>query len=137
MQLKNLANSVGCILVLIAAEALWSLIAERYHDPLRRFVNKLIVDHPAAPLPLFIDYANLAMSHTVGPEGFTPSYSCIWSSTTFISWKLWYLCVFSTLGPNVNPCITNHARAGLHVNPVSMSSTVHFKHTLALRKTLN
>ena len=73
VQFKTLANSLGCNLVPIAVEAHWSLIAERHHDPLRRIVNKLIVDHPAAPLPLIIDYANLAMYHTVGPEGFTPA----------------------------------------------------------------
>ena len=73
MQFQTLANSLGCNLVPIAVEAHWSLIAERYNDPLRRIVNKLIVDHPAAPLPLIIDYANLAMSDTVGPEGFTPA----------------------------------------------------------------
>lgn len=39
----------------------------------RRIPNKLFIDHPSAPLNLIIDYANLAMSHTVGPEGFTPA----------------------------------------------------------------
>lgn len=73
VQFKTLASTLGCTLVPIAVEAHWSLIAERYHDPLRRIANKLIVDHPSAPLPLIIDYANLAMSHTIGPEGFTPA----------------------------------------------------------------
>lgn len=72
-QFTTLANVLGCNIVPIAVEAHWSLIAERYHDPLRRIVNKLIIDHPAAPLSLIVDYANLAMSHTVGPEGFTPA----------------------------------------------------------------
>lgn len=47
------------------------MIAERYHDPLRRIKQKLIIDHPSAPLDLVLDYDNLAMSHTIGPEGFT------------------------------------------------------------------
>lgn len=73
VQFKTLANSLGCNIVPIAVEAHWSLIAERYHDPLRRISRKLIVDHPAAPMELIVDYANLAMSHTIGPEGFTPA----------------------------------------------------------------
>lgn len=73
VQFRTLANSLGCKLVPIAVEAHWSLIAELHHDPLRRIAKKLIVDHPAAPLGLIIDYANLAMSHKIGPEGFTPA----------------------------------------------------------------
>lgn len=73
VQFKTLANSLGCNLVPIAVEAHWSLIAERYHDPIRRITRKLVLDHPAAPLDLIVDYANLAMSHTIGPEGFTPA----------------------------------------------------------------
>ena len=72
-QFTALANSLGCNLIPIAVEAHWSLIAERCHDPLRRIANKLIIDHPSALLSLIIDYANLAMSHTIGPEGFTPA----------------------------------------------------------------
>lgn len=72
-QFTALANSFGCNLIPIAVEAHWSLIAERYHDPLRRIVNKLLIDHPTATFSLIIDYANLAMSHTIGPEGFTPA----------------------------------------------------------------
>lgn len=71
VQFRTLAPTLECTLVPIAVEAHWSLIAERYHDPLRRIANKLIVDHPSAPLSLIIDYANLAMSHTIGPEGIT------------------------------------------------------------------
>lgn len=73
IQFTALVNSLGCNLIPIAVEAHWSLIAERYHDPLRRIAKKLMLDHPAAPLSLILDYANLAMSHTVGPEGFTPA----------------------------------------------------------------
>ena len=73
VQFKTLANFLGCNLVPIAVEVHWSLIAERYHDPLRRIVQKRIVDHPAAPLSLIVDYANMAMSHTIRPEGFTPA----------------------------------------------------------------
>lgn len=72
-QFTTLANVLGCNIVSIAVEAHWSLIAERYHDPLRRVVNKLFLDHPAAPLNLIVYYANLAISHTIGPEGFTPA----------------------------------------------------------------
>lgn len=72
-QFNSLANSLGCNLIPVAVEAHWSLIAERYHDPLHRITQKLILDHPSAPLDLVLDYANLAMSHTVGPEGFTPA----------------------------------------------------------------
>ena len=73
VQCKTLASSLGCNLVPIAVEAHWSLIAERYHDLLRRIANKLTVDHPSALLHLIVDYANLAMSHTVGPERHTPA----------------------------------------------------------------
>lgn len=73
VQFKTLAASLGCNLVPIAAESHWPLIAKRYHDPLRRIAKKLSIDHPSAPLHLIIDYSNLAMSHTVGPEGFTPA----------------------------------------------------------------
>lgn len=62
VQFKTLASSLGCNHVPIAVEAHWSLITERCHDPLRRISNKLIVEHPAAPLQLLLDYANLAMS---------------------------------------------------------------------------
>lgn len=68
----TLATVFGFKIFPIAVEAHWSLIAERYHDPLRLIVNKLIFDHPAAPLNLVVDYANLALSHTVGLEGFKP-----------------------------------------------------------------
>lgn len=71
MQIKILASSLGYHLVPIAVEAHWSLIAERYHEPIRRITRKLVLDHPAAPLELAVDYASLAMSHTIGPEGFT------------------------------------------------------------------
>lgn len=68
-----LANSLGCNIILIAVDAHWSLIAERYYDHLRRIVDKLIVGHPTAPLSLIVDYANLAMSLTVGIEGLAPT----------------------------------------------------------------
>lgn len=73
VQFKTLANSLGCNLISIAVEAHWSLIAERHHDPLRRITRKLILDHSAAPFDLVVDNGNLAMSHTIGPEGFTPA----------------------------------------------------------------
>lgn len=72
-QFQALANSLGCNLVPVAVEAHWSLIAERYHNQLLRITQKLILDHPTAPLALILDYANLAMSHSIGPEGFTPA----------------------------------------------------------------
>lgn len=72
-QFTTLANVLGCQIIPIAVEAQWSLIAERCHDSLRRIVKKLIVDHPAAPVRLIVDYANLAMSHTIVPEGFNPT----------------------------------------------------------------
>lgn len=71
-QFKYLASSLGCNLIPIAVEAHWSLIAERYHAPLRRIIEKCTIDHPGAPLELVVDYANMAMSHTIGPEGFNP-----------------------------------------------------------------
>lgn len=72
-QFKTFASSLGCNLVLIAVEAHWSLIAERYRGSLRRIAQKLVVDHPAAPLAVIADYANLAMSHRVEIEGCTPA----------------------------------------------------------------
>lgn len=72
-EFKTYLESLGCKVIAIGVEAHWSLIAERYHDPLRRIIQKLRSDHPHAPLDLIIDYSNLAMSHTVGPEGFTPA----------------------------------------------------------------
>lgn len=73
VQFATLENALGCGIIPIAVEAHLSLIAEWYHDPLRPIANKLIVEHSAAPLQLIIDYVNLAMSHTVGPEGFLPA----------------------------------------------------------------
>lgn len=72
-EFKECLESLGCKVIPIAVEAHWSLICERYHDPLRRIVQKLRAEHPEAPLDLLVDYANMAMSHTVGPEGFTPA----------------------------------------------------------------
>lgn len=71
--LNSLANSLGCNLIPIAVEAHLSLIAERYDDPLKIIVDKLMIDNPTALLSLIVDYANLPMSYTVGPEGFTPA----------------------------------------------------------------
>lgn len=51
-QLTTLAYVLECKVVPVAVEAHWTLIAERYYDALRRIVNKLIVDHPAASLSL-------------------------------------------------------------------------------------
>lgn len=73
VQFSTLANSLECNLVKIAVEAHWPLMTERYHDPLRRITKKLMLDHPHAPLSLILDYENLVMSHTTGPEGFTPA----------------------------------------------------------------
>ena len=50
VQFKTLANSLGCNLTPIAVEAHWSLIAERYHDTIRRITKKLVLDQPAASL---------------------------------------------------------------------------------------
>lgn len=72
-QFTALDNYLGCNLISRAVEAHWSLLAERYHDPLRRIGNELIIDHPSAPLSLIIDYSNLALSQTTGSEGFTPA----------------------------------------------------------------
>lgn len=68
----TLDNLLGCNTVPIAVEAEWPLIAERYHEQLRRLVKKLILDHPVAPIKLIVDYANPAMSHTFGAKGYTP-----------------------------------------------------------------
>lgn len=51
-QFISLANSLGCNLIPIVVEANLSLITERYHDPLMRIINKLLLDYPAAPLSL-------------------------------------------------------------------------------------
>lgn len=58
VQCKSLANSVCFKLIPIAVKAHWPLIAERYHDPLLGITQKLVSDHPAAPLSLIIYYAN-------------------------------------------------------------------------------
>lgn len=71
---KTLENVFECNIVSVSVEAHWSLDVERYLYRLRRIASKLIDEHPAAPLGLITDYyANLAMSHTIGPEGFTPA----------------------------------------------------------------
>lgn len=49
-------------------EAHWS---ERYHGPLRRISKKLLMNYPLAPLSLILDYAILAVLHTMRPEGST------------------------------------------------------------------
>lgn len=68
----KISASLGCSLVHVSLEAHWSLIAERYHVPLRRIAKRLSFDHQSAPLSLILDYADLAMPHKIGPEVFTP-----------------------------------------------------------------
>lgn len=80
-QFTSLANSLGCNLISVAVNDHWSLIAKRYHDPLRRITENLILDRAAAPLSLVLNYANLAMSHTIGPEGFTPAILALGAQT--------------------------------------------------------
>lgn len=57
----------------IAVEVHWSLIDERYHDPLRRIANKLAVDSSFVPLPHLRNSTNMVLPHTIGSEGFTPA----------------------------------------------------------------
>lgn len=73
IQFTTLAIVFGCSIVPVAVEEHWSHIAERYHDSLRRGVNKLILDHSMASLNLIVNYANQAMLHIVGPERLTPT----------------------------------------------------------------
>lgn len=40
---------------------------------MQRIINKLSVGHPSASLNLIADYTNLAISHTIEPEGFIPA----------------------------------------------------------------
>lgn len=54
-----------------AVETHWSFFAKSCHEVLQRVENELSVDYPSAALTLLIDYANLATSHTMGPDGFT------------------------------------------------------------------
>lgn len=63
---------MGCNILPISVEAHWSLISELYNGPIISVTKTLLVDHHQAPLSLVIDYAILAMSHTVGPKGFNP-----------------------------------------------------------------
>lgn len=51
-------------------EADWLIIAERHHESMRKIANKLTVDHLSALLHLNVEYAELAVSNTFGPEGF-------------------------------------------------------------------
>lgn len=73
VQFTSLVNALEFNLVPVSVEADWSLIAKQYYDLLRRITQKLRVEHPTPPLSLITDYSNLAMSHTFGPEGFTPA----------------------------------------------------------------
>lgn len=68
-----LCNSLGSKIKPVYVEAHWSLVVERYHEPLRRVVRKLKTDRPSVPLHILVDYANIVISHTMGPEGFTPA----------------------------------------------------------------
>lgn len=72
-QFTTLANVLECNIVTIAVEAHCSLIAEHYQDPLRPFVSKVIPDRPTASLNIIVNYENLAMAHTIGPERFSPA----------------------------------------------------------------
>lgn len=73
MQFSALYNLLGCNRIPITVKSHGSLIAERFHDPLRRITQKLRVDHPHAPLSLISDHTSLAMSHKLRPEGCTPA----------------------------------------------------------------
>ena len=54
----------------LPVEVHWDLILERYHDPLHRIMKKLRTSFSNVPLDTLHDYANMAMSHTLGrPEG--------------------------------------------------------------------
>lgn len=57
-------------MVPIAAQIHFALITERYHDPLRCVLNKLITYHPTAMLHFILHFTSLPMSHIVGPEAY-------------------------------------------------------------------
>lgn len=71
IQFATLANDLRCIIVTIAVEVYWSFIAGRYHDPLRRVVNKLIMNNSATLLCFFVDYTTLLVSHTIDSKELT------------------------------------------------------------------
>lgn len=75
VQFKTLAPSLCSNFISISVEAHWSLIAETYHDPNSRIVNKLSDHHDNLPLNLIISFANRARLHTIRPENFTPAIS--------------------------------------------------------------
>jgi len=74
LEFKNDMEFLRSKLIAIGVEAHRSLISERYPDPIYRFVQMMRAEHMHAPLDLLVDYANMAMSHTVVPEGFAQPY---------------------------------------------------------------
>lgn len=71
VHLNALASVFWCKVSPVAIEYHWSLIAERYHEPLRLISHKRVTKHPAAPRFLNIDYVNLEMLHTIKYGEFT------------------------------------------------------------------
>lgn len=70
-----MTSSLGFKLLPVALEAHWLLLVERNNDQMLRISKTLSNDYPFAPLNLIVYYANLATSHTTGPESFTPPVS--------------------------------------------------------------
>lgn len=52
-------------------------MADEYHYLLRRILNKVIANYPAAPHSLVTDHIYLAVSYTIGQKD-SPGFSPIW-----------------------------------------------------------
>lgn len=66
---KAAASALECNLILVPIEGHWSFIVERYHDQLKTIMKNLQTIYPDVPLQIMVDYANMTISHTIGPEG--------------------------------------------------------------------
>jgi len=69
------ADAVGTVVQTSGVEAHNALgSGERYHAPLRRVFNKIILESPKIDRKVALRLAVKAMNDTIGPEGRVPSY---------------------------------------------------------------
>ena len=67
MEMKTFAASLGCKVIPIATEAHWSLVVERFHNPLRRTFLRLCHGFPNTPKNIILDYATVVILDVAEP----------------------------------------------------------------------
>lgn len=70
VQFTALFNAPGFNLIAMTVEAHWSLIVNRYYNPLHWIFQELLLKHSQALLSLIFAFGNLSVCHTAGSEVF-------------------------------------------------------------------